>query len=190
MGRGESSSQHVLSEGAVLQLCILTVIAVALRSAEVFIPTPVPWVRIGLANTVVVFTLLRFGPKAALLVNLSRILLASVLMGTFLSPGFWLSLASGIASTGAMIVSLRMLNRWFSCIGLSMIGAYVHVVAQFLLAYLVFVRHAAVLTLMPYFMLFSLAAGALTGVIARKMLSVASDYGLAASAQTSREATA
>lgn len=160
-----------IPQGSMMQLSMLTVLAVAFRAAEIVIPTPLPWLRLGLANVAVLVVLVSFGGRAALLVNLARIVLASILMGTFLSPGFWLSLCAGIVACISMIIVWYCFRRWLSYIGVSVVGAYSHTMSQFFVAYLLFVRHAAILRLMPYFLLMSLLTGALTGAAATAMLS-------------------
>jgi len=161
-----------------MQLSMLTVLAVAFRAAEVVIPTPLPWLRPGLANVAILMVLVSFGARAAILVNLARIVLASILMGTFLSPGFWLSLCAGITACISMIMVWYGFRRWLSYVGVSVVGAYTHTMSQFLVAYLLFVRHAAVLRLMPYFLLMSLVTGALTGAAATAMLAWARRRGM------------
>lgn len=163
-----------------MQLAMLTVLAVAFRAAEIVIPTPLPWLRLGLANVAVLVALVSFGGRAALLVNLARIALASIVMGTFLSPGFWLSLCAGVAACTSMIIVWYCFRRWLSYIGVSVIGAYCHTLSQFIVAYLLFVRHVAILKLMPYFLLLSLLTGALTGAAATALLSWMSRNGLLA----------
>ena len=172
-----------------MQLSMLAVLGVAFRAAEIVIPTPLPWLRLGLANVAVLIALVLFGARAALLVNLARIALASILMGTFLSPGFWLSLSAGIVACVSMIIVWYCFRRWLSLIGVSMVGAYFHTMSQFFVAYLLFVRHAAILSLMPYFLLVSLITGALTGLAAAAMVSWARRRGLLAIEDGDRETT-
>ena len=172
------SKGWAIPQGSMMQLSMLTVLAVAFRAAEVVIPTPLPWARPGLANVAILMVLVSFGARAAILVNLARIVLASILMGTFLSPGFWLSLCAGITACIAMIMVWYAFRRWLSYVGVSVVGAYTHTMSQFLVAYLLFVRHAAVLRLMPYFLLMSLVTGALTGAAATAMLAWARRRGL------------
>jgi len=163
-----------------MQLSMLAVLGVAFRAAEVVIPTPLPWLRLGLANVAVLIALVSFGARAALLVNFARIAIASILMGTFLTPGFWLSLSAGIVACASMIVVWYCFRRWLSLVGVSMVGAYFHSMAQFFVAYSLFVKHAAILSLMPYFLFVSLITGALTGLAAATIVSWARRHGLPA----------
>jgi len=161
-----------------MKLAVLLVLAVAFRAAEFAIPTPVPWLRLGIANGVVLFTLVALGPRAALLVNLGRIILASLLFGTLLSPGFWLSLSAGTSSCLVMIAAWLLLRKWVSCVGVSVIGSYAHILTQFLVAYWLFVRHPAIVDVMPYFLFISLVTGIATGLLAQLMLVWARRHGM------------
>ncbi|RLC47567.1 MAG: hypothetical protein DRH70_03100 [Candidatus Coatesbacteria bacterium] len=167
-----------LSRPSMMQLSMLTALAVGFRAAEVFIPTPLPWLRLGLANVVVLIVLASFGVRTALLVNVARILLASFVIGTFLSPGFWLSLCAGVVSCLSMALVWYCFGGWLSYIGISVVGAYCHTVAQFFVVYLLFVRHVAILKLMPYFLLVSLGTGTLTGLAATAILTWAKRHGI------------
>ena len=64
------------------------------------IPFPVPGMRLGFANIAVLSVLYLYGVRDAFLVNLVRIVLASLLFGNVQS--FFFSLAGGMASLGIM----------------------------------------------------------------------------------------
>ncbi|HUT03039.1 MAG TPA: Gx transporter family protein [bacterium] len=178
MNRPAARTTQSVSRPSMMQVSMLTALAVAFRAAELFIPTPLPWLRLGLANVVILIVLVSFGVRAALLVNVARILLASFVIGTFLSPGFWLSLCAGVVSCLSMAVVWYCFGGWLSYVGTSVVGAYFHTMSQFFVAYLIFVRHVAILKLMPYFLLFSLGTGALTGVAATAILVWARRHGV------------
>ena len=89
------------------QIALLSAYALALHGFESMFPSPVPWLRLGLANIVTLITLLLYGLRAAVTVTLIRVVLASILNGTFLGPAFLLSLGGGILST----LSMGLLHR-------------------------------------------------------------------------------
>ena len=53
---------------------------------------PSPWVKLGLANLMTLMALVYLGTKEAFIVTLLRVILGSILGGTFLGPTFFLSL--------------------------------------------------------------------------------------------------
>jgi heptaprenyl diphosphate synthase len=67
----------------------LIVTRVVLHRLEILIPLPSPWIKLGLANVMTLVTLTFFGLRDALTVTLLRIMLGSIVGGTFLSPTFF-----------------------------------------------------------------------------------------------------
>ena len=76
----------------------LAALAIGLTLAEAAIPSPIPGVKPGLANIVVLTVLLQYGWRAAAWVSALRVLAGGLLLGTLFSPGFWLSAAGALAS--------------------------------------------------------------------------------------------
>ena len=101
------------------------------------------------------------------MVTLIRVTLSSLFTGTFLGPGFMLSLGGGVTSTLAMGYVFYLAPRLFSPVGLSVIGALFHNVAQLLLAYILIIqRLGPVLLISPFIVLLGVATGTVNGIIA------------------------
>ena len=148
------------------RIALLSAYAVALHAFESLLPTPIPWLRLGLANIITLVTLLLYGFRAAMVVTLIRVILASLFIGTFLGPAFILSLGGGVTSTVAMGLILSVAPRLFSTIGLSLIGALFHNIAQLVLAYFLFIqRIEAILLISPFIILIGALTGTVNGVI-------------------------
>jgi heptaprenyl diphosphate synthase len=141
-------------------LSLLVALAIVLRGMEGLIPNPLPWVRIGFANIMTLLAILLFGLRAGILLTILRVLIASLLFGTFLSPTFLLSFTAGIASTLIMGLCRIYGRRLFSPIGLSALGGFTHNLVQLWVAYLVIIRHGQVFYLFPVLALI----GTLTGI--------------------------
>ena len=89
----------------VRKLCILALfaaIALSIWAAEALIPplVPLPGIRLGLANIVILLTLYLFGRREAALVLAVRLILGAALAGTVMS--FLYSLAGGLLALGVM----------------------------------------------------------------------------------------
>jgi heptaprenyl diphosphate synthase len=137
------------------RIALLSAFALAIHGIENLIPTPIPWLRLGFANVITTITLLLYGLYPAIMVTLIRVVLGSLISGTFLGPAFLLSLGGGIASTLSMGVVFLLLPRLFSAVGLSIIGAIFHNTAQLVIAYFFFVRRVeAIILITPLIMLF------------------------------------
>lgn len=146
-------------------LSMLSAFAVVIHSAEASLPTP-PWIKPGLANIITLTTLACFGLRCAIYVTLLRVLVGSLVIGTFLNPAFFLSFAGGAASVLGMGLVHRWFSRTFSLIGISLIGAYLHSLAQISVVSLVFIRHTDIFFLFPLVLASALPTGILTGVVA------------------------
>jgi len=148
------------------RIALLSAYALGLHGFESLLPTPIPWLRIGLANIITLVTLLLYGLRPAIMVTLIRVILGSLFTGTFLGPAFILSLGAGIASTLAMGFALSIAPRIFSAIGLSIIGAFFHNTAQLSLAYFLFIQNIeAIFFITPLIIFLGTLTGTVNGII-------------------------
>lgn len=153
------------------RIALLSAYALALNGFETLIPSPIPWLKPGLANIITLVTIHLYGFRAALTVTLIRTLLGSLFLGTFLGPAFFLSMGGGIAGTCAMGLAASLFSRVFSPMGVSLIGAFAHSIGQLLLAYLLFIhRIEAVLAVMPILAATGILTGAINGVAGRYLI--------------------
>jgi len=149
------------------RIAILSAYALALHGFESLIPMPIPWVRVGLANTITVTTFILFGFRAAMMVTIVRVFIASLLTGSFLGPGFILSLGGGVAGILAMGVVVSLLPGLFGPVGLSLTGALFHNLAQLFLAYVLFIQKIEpVLIITPLLILIGTVTGLVNGLVA------------------------
>ncbi len=144
--------------------------AIALGIAEAAIPTPLPGVKPGLANIVVLIVLMRHGWREAAWVSLLRVVAGSLLLGQFLAPGFFLGLAGALASLTTLAVSSRLPRPWFGPVSHSVLAAFAHIGGQVLLARAWLVPHDGVFYLVPVFAAFALVFGVVNGLIAARLL--------------------
>lgn len=153
------------------RIALLSAYALALNGFETLIPSPIPWLKPGLANIVTLVTLHLYGFRAAITVTLIRTLLGSLFLGTFLGPAFFLSMGGGIAGTLAMGLVTALFPGLFSPLGVSLIGAFSHNMGQLFLAYLLFIqRIEAVLVVMPVLAATGIITGAVNGVAGRYLI--------------------
>ena len=158
-----------LSSRQLAQMGLLTATALILFVLEGLVPRPLPWMKLGLANTAVLLALLAFGFGAALAVSGVKLLVGSFLAGTVLGPAFFIGGGAGVASLLAMGAARHWCPRWFSPIGLGVLGAVVHQAAQLGLAHY-YIRQAGIFALLPVFLLGGLISGAMIGLLVYWML--------------------
>jgi heptaprenyl diphosphate synthase len=153
------------------RIALLSAYAIALHGFESLLPSPIPWLRLGLANIITLVALYLYGLRVAMMVTLIRVTLASLFTGTFLGPSFMLSMGGGVTSTLAMGCVLSYAPRVFSPVGLSVIGALFHNSAQLLLAYVLIVqRIGAILIVTPFIVLLGVLTGTVNGIIANLIM--------------------
>jgi heptaprenyl diphosphate synthase len=150
----------------------LTALAVSIHLLESIIPNPVPGLKPGFANIVTIIVLCQFGLGMAAWVNLLRVLVSSLLLGTFLSPTFMLSLSGAISSIAilALAYQLDKTRMKFGPMGYSLLAAMAHITGQFVLAYLLFIPHPGIWTLFPVLFLFAILLGTVNGIISQNIL--------------------
>ncbi len=151
------------------ELGLLTAASLVLFVFESFLPSPVPWLKIGLANIVTVTVLARDGFRAALAVTLVRVVIGSLLLGSFLSPAFLLSLSGALVALAAMAAARAAAPRLLSVVGVSIVGAVGHNVGQLAVVAVLFLRAREVFHLLPYLTLSATLVGVLTGLSARAL---------------------
>jgi len=159
-------------------IALLVGLGVVLHRLEALLPLPTPWVKLGLANIMTLIALVFLGFRAAVEVTLLRVLLGSVLGGTFLSPTFFLSLAGGLASVGVMGLLYRKRRKAFSLVGISVAAAYAHTTAIFVCVFFLFIHQNVFFNLLPVFLTFSLVSGILTGLLANNITRHLSNEGI------------
>ena len=165
----------------------LSALAVALNLLETLLPSPLPWVRLGLANLLALIAILTCGWRAGFAVTVTRVLIVALFFGGVLGPSFLLSLGGGVTATAVMAVLAPAAWRLYSPLAVSVAGAAAHASAQVLVLALVLVRTWEVLYLLPWVLLPSLASGTVTGLLANFILLRRGDY-LRLLAGTGREA--
>lgn len=144
-------------------------LAIGIHVLESAVPMPLPGVKPGLANVVVLIVLLRHGFRMAAAVALLRVIVGSMIIGTFLTPTFVLSLAGALASlaTAGMVYTTR---RWTGPVGHGAAMAMAHMAGQFTVAWWLFLPHPGLLHLLPPLLALALGLGAITGIIAASIL--------------------
>ena len=120
------------------------------------LPLPIPGIKLGLANLVVITALYSMGVKEAFCLSFLRILLAGFIFG---NPSAMLfSFAGGFLSWFVMSVFKK--TKLFSFIGVSILGGISHNVGQIIMAVFV-VENINI----AYYLPFLMAAGVLTGTL-------------------------
>ncbi len=162
-GKIFSSRQKRLTPEVIALCALLTALALIFSYVEALIPVPVPipGVKLGIANLVVLIALYRLGPGYAMLINCVRIVVAGLLFsGVF---GMLYSFAGGCLSLLVMMLLKRA--GCFSMAGVSMAGGVAHNLGQLLVAALL-ISNARMLVYFGVLLYTGLASGILIGILA------------------------
>ena len=151
------------SASVVAKLGLLTAVAIVLGYFEYLLPvTGIPGVKLGLANTVLLYALYLIDVPSAILLMLLKVGLSGLLFG---GPAAMLySLAGGVLSLIVMILARK--SKGLSIVGVSVLGAVSHNIAQMVVACFV-VETRAILAYLPILLFAAAVTGTLTGLIAR-----------------------
>lgn len=145
-------------------LALLVALASAVHTIESAIPTPVPWLKFGFSNILTITAISLYDFWAGITVTFLRVMVGSLIIGTFLTPSFFIGLSGGIASAVVMGISYRFFKGVFSLVGISVLGAYASNLAQIATVYTLFIRHSEVFMLLPVFLGFGLVTGIINGI--------------------------
>ena len=130
------------------------------------LPVPVPGIKLGLANSVLLYALYMLGIRQTIVLMLLKSLM-SWLIYMNLSAMLY-SFAGGVLSVAAMILVNRM--KGVSPIGVSALGAVFFNIGQILMAAWVLGTPQLIVTYLPVLMVSGVLTGILTGVIAKLVM--------------------
>jgi len=118
----------------VTNIGLLTAMALAISLIEhmIPIPVPIPGAKLGFSNMIILMTLYLYGFKSALLVGVLKSFLLMLITGSV--TAFFYSLTGAVLASIGMAVSMKLLNKFSSFIGISEIGAFFHNLGQILVA--------------------------------------------------------
>lgn len=154
-------------------MALMVALGVILHRLEALLPLPTPWVKLGLANLMTLMAMVYLGTREAFIVTLLRVILGSILAGTFLGPTFFLSMVGGLAGTAAMCGVYNRGKGPFSLVGVSVCGAYTHTFITAICVYFFLIKQTSFFVLLPFFFSLALVTGILTGMagnlLSRKM---------------------
>jgi len=128
------------------------------------VPIPIPGIKLGVANSIVLILLYMTNTKSVCLVSVSRVLLAGFLFG---------SMASILYSLSGAVLSLLMMYLFkkkdcFTMTGVSVIGGVSHNIGQLLMAFLV-LESGAVWYYLPVLLLSGVVTGSIIGMLGKEV---------------------
>lgn len=154
------------TETNLLGLAFLTAAASSLHIVENLLMRllPLPFIRIGLSNVVILYLIYKNMPWQALIVNLSKSVLGGLFTFTLLSPATVLSVSGGLAAIFAMLLA-KWLKLGFSIFGISICGAIANNIIQLAIVHAFIVKSNQVFVLTPLLLSIALLNGSVIAYI-------------------------
>ncbi len=152
------------------KIASLAALAIGIHVLESALPSPLPGVKPGFANIIILVTLISYGFNTAAWVSILRLLGGSLIIGSFLSPTFFLSLSGATASLLMLGLIIKLPVFRPGIVTLSIIGAMTHISAQLWFAWWFIIPHANLLQIYPVLLTASFFMGTLSGLIALRLL--------------------
>jgi len=126
------------------------------------IPLPVPGIKLGLSNVIVLLALYLMSAKDAFGISIIRVFVSALLFRGFL--GLWYSLAGAILSFIVMVIAWK--SQKLSVIGVSVLGGVFHNIGQMIIAYIILER-GVVMYLVPFLMISGIVTGFGIGIVVK-----------------------
>ena len=154
-----------------IHLAMLTSVGLGLHIIESMIPNPftafAPGAKLGLANIVGLITLVIYGARYALAVNLLRSFIGGMVSGVIISTIY--SMSGAFVSTLLMWFIYKFFRKYFSLIGVSVFGALGHNIAQLVVASII-INNLKIFAYLPVLTLTSIFTGVFIGITANYTL--------------------
>ncbi len=150
----------------VIHLALLTAAAASIQIVENLVMRlmPLPFIRIGLSNVIILYLIWKNKPLSALSVNIAKSVLGGLATFTLLSPATLLSLGGGLAAIIIML-SAKWLRLGLSLFGISILGAIAHNLAQLLFVRWILITSDKVFMLTPILISIALLSGSVIAYI-------------------------
>lgn len=148
---------------------MLLALAVVLNIIETVIPFfngYIPGLKLGLANTIILFVLYMYSFKEALYISILRVFLVGILRTGLFSIAFFFSLGGAILSIVMMALFKRMSK--LSVVGISIIGSVFHSIGQILVA-IVIIDTTKMIYYLPWLLAISVPTGILVGLVTKEL---------------------
>lgn len=154
---------------------IFAALAVLMGYVEAMVPSPVPipGVKLGLANVIVLIALYFMGTGSAIGVNVIRVIISALLFNGF--SGFLFSIAGAALSMLVMYLAKKV--RSSSVIGVSVLGGVAHNIGQIAVAAVV-LQTPGLMYYLPTLLISGIVTGIVIGIVAKYCLSHIEKSGL------------
>lgn len=143
---------------------ILTGMSVVLGYMENFIPTPVPFIRIGLANIPILIAIIAINYRTGMSIAFLKSIILPIISGNFFVK-IMIGLPATLISTAGMIIIFSLFKKRVTAVSAGAVGGYLHISVQFILIKVFFIKYLDIYSVLPYFSLLGVVTGIFTGLV-------------------------
>ena len=161
----------------IIIILVTNAILISLLEFFVFIPLPIPGVKLGLANIITLLAIIFLSFRSVINIVLIRCIVVAVLTRGVLTLAF--SLSGGILSAIVMWVMYKKFSHMFSIKGISIAGAVVHNTTQIFVASLV-IGQIVIFYYLPVLLVAAVVTGYITGSIGEMVIDEMEEKGVLA----------
>ena len=158
-------SKH--KRNAMIIILVTNAILISLLEFFVFIPLPIPGIKLGLANIITLLAIVFLNFRYVLNVVIIRCIVVAVLTRGVLTLAF--SLSGGILSAIVMAVMYKKFSGLFSIKGISIAGAIVHNSTQIAVAAML-LGQVVIFYYLPVLLVSAVVTGYITGSIGERVI--------------------
>ncbi len=145
-------------------IAVMISISLILTYLEYFImPLNFLNIKIGFSNIIIVLALKIYEPKISIFILIVKLILGSLILRGPMA--FLYSAGGGILSYIVMYIFIKIDFKEVSLIGISVLGSVFHYLGQIITASIIY-KNILLMSIAPYFLMISLIAGIITGIIA------------------------
>lgn len=157
------------SERKIITIAFITAFALTIYLFEMLIPKPLPFIKLGLTNVVILTLIYSDMPIEAIVVTVAKTLAGGFISGTIFSPTTLLSFTGGFSALIVMVLCYYIKTP-FSMIGVSILSSVTHNIAQLITINQVIIREDKILYLLPVLILLGILTGFLTGYFSHLLI--------------------
>lgn len=153
----------------VILISLFVSVALIVSLLEYYIPIPIPNVRLGLSNIIIINSILLFGFKETFFVSFLKAILLVIILGNPIS--FLYNFSAGFTSIVTMYILNKFCSKYLSLIGISVLGSVSHVMVQILVS-MVLLNTRTLINFIPFLGIIGVFTGILVGIISNYMYKI------------------
>lgn len=153
----------------VILISLFVSVALIVSLLEYYIPIPIPNVRLGLSNIIIINSILLFGFKETFFISFLKAILLVIILGNPIS--FIYNFSAGFTSIVTMYILNEFCSKYLSLIGISVLGSVSHVMVQILVS-MVLLNTRTLINFIPFLGIIGVFTGILVGIISNYMYKI------------------